>query len=259
MVESSSEKPLRLKCLGCEALARIIYFCAAHSSHIVDVTLCEIGLHNRPGELRSYLQQEIDQVDAEKYDAVVLVYGLCGQATLGLRATRLPVVIPKAHDCITLFLGDRARYRQVFDEEPGTYWYTNDYIERKAGTTVALGTGIETNLDEVYEEYVEKYGKDNADYLMEVMGAWQAHYRRAVFIDTGLGDGADVERRAQEQAARRGWAYQKMEGDLVLIRRLLNGDWDADFVVLRPGQETTMTYNDEVIGCQVFERRSDGP
>jgi hypothetical protein len=39
-----------------------------------------------------------------------------------------------------------------------------------------------------------------------------------------------------------------MAGDLVLIRRLLEGDWDGDFLILEPGQQVTMTYDGDVIG-----------
>ena len=98
------------------------------------------------------------------------------------------MIIPRAHDCITLYLGDRMRYKDQFEQQPGTYWYTVDYLERhKAGE--ALGaTAASTDLAEEYEKFVEKFGKDNADYLMEVMGAWQAHYERAAYIDMGVGD-----------------------------------------------------------------------
>ena len=84
---------------------------------------------------------------------------------------------------------------------------------------------------------------------MEVMGAWQSHYQRAVFIDMGVGDGAPVEAAAQSEATRRGWVYERVTGDLVLIRRLLAGDWETDFLLLEPGQQITMTYDDAVIGC----------
>lgn len=251
---SATPQPLlRLKCLGCEALARIAYLCAAHSPNLIDLSLYEIGLHNRPGELRATLQAQIDAVSPDKYDAVVLIYGLCGQATLGLRAGRVPLVIPKAHDCITLFLGDRTRYKIAFEEEPGTYWYTNDYLERKANSGVSLGTGLEIDLASVYDEYVEKYGQDNADYLMEVMGTWRQHYKRAVYIDSGIGNGDAVKNQAREQATQRGWQFEPMTGDLVLIRRLLAGEWDGDFLVLTPGQESIMTYDEEVIGCRAVE------
>jgi hypothetical protein len=242
---------LKLYCLACEVLARPLYLSAARSAHIVDIQLIQRGLHNQPANLRSVLQAAVDAASEKAYDAIALGYGLCGQATAGLVARSLPLVIPKAHDCITLFLGSRARYQEQFDQFPGTYWYAQDYIERDDGSggSLALGSGLDTNVDEVYAEYVEKYGQDNADYLMEVMGAWKQHYKRAAYIDLGIGDGSAVAAKAQEQAARRGWNYDRVAGDMVLLRRLLEGDWEKDFLILQPGQKLVMTYDDEVIGC----------
>ncbi len=246
---------MKLKCLGCDALARVVYLCAARSPHIVDVELFRLGLHIEPPDLRARLQDRIDAVNGQGYDAIVLAYGLCGQATAGLIARDIPVVIPRAHDCITLFLGSRDRYKDQFEKYPGTYWYVQDYIERNdtSGTTLSLGSAADTDIHDVYEEYVEKYGKDNADYLMEVMGAWQNHYQRAVFIDMGTGDSTAVEQQAQDEATRRGWTFERMAGDLVLIRRLLAGDWETDFLILEPGQQIKMTYDDEVVGCLKHE------
>jgi hypothetical protein len=242
---------LKLYCLACEVLARPLYLSAARSAHIIDIQLIQRGLHNQPANLRSVLQAAVDAASEKSYDAIAMGYGLCGQATAGLTARSLPLVIPRAHDCITLFLGSRERYQEQFENFPGTYWYAQDYIERDDGSggSLALGSGVDTNVDEVYAEYVEKYGQDNADYLMEVMGAWKQHYKRAAYIDMGVGDGTAVASKAQEQAARRGWAYDRVRGDMVLLRRLLDGDWDKDFLILQPGQKLTMTYDDDVIGC----------
>jgi hypothetical protein len=179
-----------------------------------------------------------------------MVYGLCGQSTAGLVARDVPVVIPRAHDCITLFLGDRRRYGHEFREHPGTYWYALDYAERNDGST-GLGAEADTRTQAVYEEYVEKYGQDNAEYLMEVMGAWQEHYDRAVYIDMGVGDGTSVEAKTRSDADQRGWTFERVAGDLVLVRRLLSGDWAEDFLVLQPGQRIGMTYDTEVIGSVV--------
>jgi len=44
---------MRIKCLGCDVLARAIYWSAAQSPHIVDVQLLERGLHNTPAVLRA--------------------------------------------------------------------------------------------------------------------------------------------------------------------------------------------------------------
>jgi hypothetical protein len=244
---------MKLKCIACEVLARPLYLCAARSPHIVDIELVKKGLHNQPVILRDRLQTAIDNTDEKDFDAILLAYGLCGQATAGLMAQRIPVVIPRAHDCITLFLGSRQKYQEQFEHEPGTFWYAQDYIERDdgSGAVLSMGSGTDTELEAVYNEYVQKYGKDNADYLMEVMGAWQAHYKRAVFIDLQVGNGASVETRARDEAARRGWSYERMKGDLILIRRLLQGDWENDFLVLPPGQKVIMAHDEQIIGCAI--------
>jgi hypothetical protein len=242
---------LKILCLACEVLARPLYLCAARSAHIVDIQLMQRGLHNQPANLRAVLQAAVDTASEKPYDAIVMGYGLCGQATAGLTARSKMLVIPRAHDCITLFLGSRARYQQQFEQFPGTYWYAQDYIERDDGSSgsLSLGSGVEEDMDKVYAEYVEKYGQDNADYLMEVMGAWKQHYSRAAYVNLGVGDGGAVEAKARDQAVRRGWSFDRLEGDLVLIRRLLEGDWNEDFLILQPGQKLAMTYNEDVIGC----------
>lgn len=248
---------MRLKCLSCEALTRMVYLCAAGSPHLVDVELVRIGLHNEPINLRVLLQQKIDALSRKDYDAVVLAYGLCGQATLGLVAKEIPIVIPRAHDCITLFLGSRARYQEQFEGNPGTYWYSLDYIERKetSGTFVALGASVDsTNIQSKYEDYVAKYGEDNAAYLMEVMGAWQGHYNRAAYIDLGIGNGTQLEAQTQQEAANRGWNFERLTGNLTLIRRLLNGEWDQDFLVVQPGARIAMSYDDDVVTCQAHQK-----
>jgi hypothetical protein len=243
------------KCISCEVLARMVYYQAALSPHIIDVSLIRRGLHNQPVELRSYLQSMIDDAENSKYDAILLAYGLCGQATAGLVSRHRPLVIPRAHDCITLFLGSRQRYNEQFSQEPGTYWYAQDYIERDDGTngSLALGSGTQERIQDQYQEFIEKYGKDNADYLMEVMGTWQQHYQRAVYIDVGIGDGEQVEKRAHEEAKRRGWTFEKMQGDFTLVKRLLYGEWEKDYLVLQPGEAIQMTYDENIIGCKLYE------
>lgn len=246
---------MRLKCIGCDALARPIYLCAASSPHIVDVTLLRRGLHVDPANLRGCLQAEIDAT-TDEYDAIAMVYGLCGGATAGLVAGLVPLVVPRAHDCITVFLGGRRRYQAEFTEHPGTYWYVQDYLEREDRSGQALlGVGAPSDeaLQATYEEYVAKYGKDNADYLMEALGAWLDHYDRAVFIDLGIADPTAVEARAQAEAARRGWAFERMTGSLEIVRRLLAAEWEEDFLVLEPGQQLVMSYDDDVIAAAAAE------
>ena len=243
---------MRLRCISCEALARPTYLCAARSRHVVDVSLLHVGLHDDPPDLRTRLQAEIDAT-GPGYDAIVLVYGLCGGATAGLTARNIPVVVPRAHDCITMFLGSRERYNREFTAHTGTYWYSQDFIERDdevGGMSLGVGAGTDAEWQATYQAYVAKYGRKNADYLMETLGAWRDHYDRAVFIDMAVGDPAAVEARARNDATRRKWAFERMAGNLALITRLLDGEWDEDFLVLAPEQRLAMAYDDGVIRAE---------
>jgi hypothetical protein len=72
-----------------------------------------------------------------------------------------------------------------------------------------------------------------------------------------VGDGAQVEAQARHEAKKNGWTFDRMAGDLVLIRRLLVGDWERDLLVLQHGQQIDMTYNDDVVGCLDGDHESD--
>lgn len=56
--------------------------------------------------------------------------------------------------------------------------------------------------------------------------------------------------KTQEDAANKGWRYEQLAGDLILVRRLLEGDWDEDFLVLQPGEQVTMTYDYAVVDAE---------
>jgi hypothetical protein len=128
-----------------------------------------------------------------------------------------------------------------------------DYIERrdKGGSVIPLGTGSDAKRKQVYDEYVEKYGKENADYLLEVMGGWTAHYNRAAFIDLGIGDASSIEAFARGEAEKKGWTFDKLAGSLALVRKLTHGQWDDDFLTVPPGSQITVSYDHNVVECKV--------
>jgi hypothetical protein len=243
---------MKLLLIACDVVARPVYLCAARSPHVVDIRLFKRGLHNEPVTLRARLQEAIDAAEPG-YDAIVLGYGLCGGATAGIEARAVPIVLPRAHDCITLFLGARERYEAEVRDTPATYWYVADQLERndgyRAGSSIGLGVGGDSDddMDAIHAEYVEKYGEDNADYLMEVMGAWKTHYQRAAFVALRVVDESASEAYARDQADRRGWAFESMEGSMVLLRKLIDGDWAGDMLVLGPGERLAMSYDADVV------------
>jgi hypothetical protein len=247
---------MRIKAITCEVLARAVYLNAAYSPHVVDIELEDKGLHYLSATLRRTVQQRIDATSAQEYQAIVLVYGLCNRSLEGLRSRDVPLVVPRAHDCITLYLGSRAAYDREFAETPGTFYYSDEYLERGGtkgknsdGRIIALGAT--TAIDDTYEQLVAKYGEDNAAYLLEVLGDWQKHYERAAYIDMQLGKSGDYVDRAKRDAAERGWRFEMLKGDLALVRRLVFGEWDGDdFLVVQPGQRIVATFDAQIIAAE---------
>ena len=243
---------MRLLAITCDILSRPSFFFAARSPHTVNVVQLSAALHAEPLTLRERIQHQIDAAGPE-VDAIVLAYGLCGGATAGLVARDVPVVLPRAHDCITIFLGDRARYSAEHESTPGTYWYIQDQIDRGNDLKGWL-LGDAARAEDVAAtraEYVTRFGADNAEYLMEVLGEWRERYERGSFIDTGLGDSEAAAEHARLEAERRGWRFERTLADLRLVRRLLYGEWDDDFQVLQPGQRLEMSFDDEVVRATV--------
>ncbi len=243
------DRPLRIRAIACDILLRPMYLAAATSPNIVDVVDLSAALHVAPLTLRERIQEQVDAVPAG-YDAVVLGYGLCGGGTAGIRARDVPVVLSRAHDCITIFLGGRERFAREFQATPGTYWYVADQIDRGNALKGWLlgGAARAEDAQATHEEYVRRFGEQNAAYLMETMGAWAERYERGAFLDVGV-PSPTAEARARSEADERGWRFEKVLADLRLVRGLVDGDWDDDrYQVLLPGQELRMTYDDAVMG-----------
>jgi hypothetical protein len=102
-----------------------------------------------------------------------------------------------------------------------------------------------------FEEYVEKYGLDNAQYLIEMETQWLNNYGRVALINLGIGR-EDVYRTfAKNVAQAHGWDYAEVQGDTGLIQHFLDGDWnDKDFLIVPPGCRIIQTYDDDVLGIE---------
>ena len=247
---------MRFKFLTCEVFARQAYSIAASAPAVIDIELVDKGLHDTPDILRQELQKRLDALPDDRYDAILLGYGLCSNATVGIRCDKAKMVIPRTHDCIAVCLGSRERYDHEFREHPGTFWYTPDYLERggSAGAITMGASDDDRKMTEVYAEYVDKYGRDNADYLMEALGAWRENYERSVYIDTPEVNAPDYRPQVRERAARRDWAFVEMAGSLVMLRDLLLGNWDEErFLVLAPGETLAPTYAPNVMDIATAE------
>jgi hypothetical protein len=224
---------MRLQFITCKVMQREAYFCAARSKNVVDVVLMEQGLHDEPDKLRSEVQKALDNtcdIQGRGYDASLLGYGLCSNGIVGLSA-KIPVVAPRGHDCITLLLGSKDRYQEYFDSHRGVYWYSPGWIESGKQPS-------RERYEKILKEYKEKYGDDNAQYLMEVEQNWIKEYNWATYIDWGLTDSNEYKNYTKRCAEFLHWNYDELKGNPVLMQKLVDGDWhNNEFLVIKPGQK----------------------
>ncbi|MDH7570841.1 MAG: DUF1638 domain-containing protein, partial [Armatimonadota bacterium] len=148
------------KLIVCEVAFREVCWVAAQSPNVVDLQFLSQGYHDNADVGRARLQALIDSLPEGKYHAILLGYALCNNMTVGLQARHTPLVIPRAHDCITFFLGSKERYARLFRQQPGTYYYTSGWLEhqQRGGERVDRAPGAQLGPNSEYQALVAKYG-----------------------------------------------------------------------------------------------------
>jgi hypothetical protein len=180
----------------------------------------DFGLHLHPSDLRESLQGKIEQA-SQQADVLLLGYGLCSLAVVGLRATNATLVIPRTDDCIGIFLGSCAAYRAQIKQEPGTYYLTKGWIE------------VGDSPFEEHHRLVEKYGEAKAERMTRLV---LKNYKRLGFINTGQHEIERYREYAHKAAAQFGLHFEEIQGSSALVRKMVFGPWDEEFVVVPPGQ-----------------------
>ena len=249
-----------LKLIACEVFFREACLCAATSPHRVDVEFTEKNAHEKSDVLRSTIQSKIDAAEAgpQAYDALLLGFGLCGNGVLGVGAKKTRLVLPRAHDCCTIFLGSRLAFKEHFADNPSLPFSSVGYMERGTSWIHDASTIHVPGLDKRYEEYAALYGEENAKYIMETVTASVENAvtdrkdNRVVFIDVPELSSLGYAERARTQAEAAGKQFVKLPGDMRLVRKLLHGEWDPDeFLTVEPGQRIAGVYDwDQVVSAE---------
>lgn len=209
----------RAKVIAC---ATVIEELAPFLPEDVERQALDFGLHVRPAALRTTLQAEIDA--STGVDVILLGYGLCARAVLGVRARNATLVLPRVHDCIALFLGSHDAYTDEVRREPGTYYLTTGWI--------AVG---DSPFEQV-QRLAEQYGPERARRMVNLM---LRHYTRLAFINTGAYAREPFRDYARRTANEFGLRFEEIAGSPGLARKLVHGPWDDDLVVVPPGDEIT--------------------
>jgi Protein of unknown function (DUF1638) len=230
---SDSYSPPRLALLACRVFEREIALHAAGAGHILGTRFFEVGLHDRPDQLRAVLQAEIQAMEArDDIEAVALAYGLCGRGTVGLKPARHKLVIPRAHDCISIFMGGKGIYAGHQSRCPTCYYYTPGWNRDRRVPGPDQLASLKAELE-------KKFDTDSVEFLLETEREQWAQHNIATYLDLGTDDSeaeADCARRCAEWL---GWKFERLRGDPKLLRDLLWGRWDTERSQNHPARRTT--------------------
>jgi hypothetical protein len=238
---------MKYKLISCEVFARPAYKAAANSKNIIDMEFTAIRSHLKPDSLRKEIQGIIDRTPAQ-YDAILLGYGLCGNSTAGLFARSVPMVIPRAHDCCTVFLGGRKAYQEYFGPTPSAKWYTSCHYERsdEGFSNPVMGLLMPAQQGD-YASLVEKYGEENAQYIWETLNAGN-DLDLLTYVDLPQIPDNGSREAFLSYAAAEGKKTRILEGSTRLIDKLLDGEWEnEEFLFIPPGKEIKPIYDHDRI------------
>jgi len=222
----------QLALLACRVFEQEIALHGDGASHIVETRFFEVGLHDRPDQLRATLQAELHAVEArDDIEAVVLAYGLCGRGTAGLRPLRHQLVIPRAHDCISIFMGNKEAYAEHQRRCPTCYYYTPGWNRSRRVP------GPE-KLEAMRAELTVKFEPDDVEFLIATEREQWALHDTATYLDLGTDDAGAEADYTRKCASWLDWKFEHRRGRPTLLRDLLWGNWDAErFQIIEPGMQ----------------------
>lgn len=178
------------------------------------VVYLQRGLHRNPSVLRNLLQQEIDR--HQDVDIILLTYGLCGRGTEGIVSWNTELVMPRFHDCIHQLLENHVDKNSLYATRAWTI--DKESIGGQCSTVLAA------------------YGRERG---MEVLDTIYGGYEKITLIDTQSYDIKKTKDGLKRPAELLNKKLAVEPSACNIIRKLLSGKWDCNFVHLEKGERVT--------------------
>jgi len=142
----------------------------------------------------------------DRVDVIFLGCGYC-QSLKGIEDEfDIPIVMPQMDDCIQILMTPQ-KYALEIRKEVGTWFMTPGWAE----------AGPELVIKELKADRVAKYGKDP----LEIAKRLFVHYKRGLYVDTGVGDNERFLAKANEFCKTFDLRLEKTEGTTSVLEQYL--------------------------------------
>lgn len=204
--------------IACEVMKRELSLLAPDGC---ELSFIPAGLHLTPEKMSDDIQKEIDKVDHEE-GPIILGYGLCSYGITKIEARHRPILIPKIHDCITLFWGSRQRYYEEFFKNPNTYYLSHGWIFYGKNP-----------YSQYHEIYIKKYGEEDARWIVQEM---LKNYKRLVFIDNELFPSKEAKEKAILMADFFNLEFFEVKAPPIFLQQIFYAEEGENFLQMNPGE-----------------------
>jgi hypothetical protein len=179
------------------------------------------GLHNRPEQLRIKLQEALATIDGGD---VYLLFGVCGNAALGLKTGNFRLIMPKVDDCISLLIGS-PKERAVLAEKHLAYYLTEGWMRGERNPLVE------------YQYSLNKFGKEEAEYIVHAL---YGHYKTLALLDTGAYPIDKLIEETKMLAQFIGLEQMVIPAGTGYIEEFMQGPWSPErYIIKEPYTEIT--------------------
>ncbi|MDO4542023.1 MAG: DUF1638 domain-containing protein [Bacillota bacterium] len=184
----------------------------------LDYEFLDYALHDTP----EILKEKLAAVFAadEDHATILMGYGLCSNSVLGVSSPRHRLVIPRVHDCISLFLGSRQRYDEEFAKAPATFYLSKGWIKQEG---------------DPYSEHLKNCRLYGEELAWEFTNMLYANYERVAYIHTLPPDEKEM-KYSKKVADFLKVKFTELDGKMDFFRALVTGEWDERFIIVEPGK-----------------------
>lgn len=120
-------------------------------------------------------------------------------------------------------------------------WGSTGYCRKEGDYLRTSDTGSLIGYDRTYGEYVEKYGEENARYIWESIHPDHGN-DTVIYINNPETFDEDIYNEFVKEAGEDSRVILET-GNLGLLEKFINGDWNEEFLVIPSGKAITAVYD----------------
>lgn len=208
---------MKTKILSCRTLENEVRLAMKRCHAQIPLELLKENNHDVPHKLSACIQEKLDQMT--DVDRVLMAFGTCGGAMVGLHSSNAEMIIPRVDDCLSLLMGSMEQRYASVGNGFGVF-LTESWLNHEKS--------IEAELDRIERTY-------SPGRAAKVIQMLYRHFDSLNVIDTGAYDVSSILPRTQALAQRLSLKHRVVQGTTAYLEELLQGPWDPDrFIIIPP-------------------------